>query len=432
MANVRSGRRWLILLIGLIAMTAGCTFQYGLAYLIPALRHAGFSLELASILVACPTVGLLLTLIGWGAVADRRGERVVLASGLGLAGLVLAVGTVVHGAVGLGLCLALAGAAGGSVFAASGRLILGWFARHERGLAMGIRQSAQPLGVALAAATLPALGAGGTGRPLAFLAGFCLVAAILVVLLVRDPDRAPAAARTAQGSGTPGVGPASPGGVSGSGVAGARGAGSAGARSPYRQPVLWRIHAASALLVVPQFTVATFALVFLVDARGWTALAAGRLLAAAQLCGAASRLGAGYWSDRVDSRMRPMRILAISTGVGMLALAAAAAVGSSVAVPILLACGVVAVSTNGLAFTAVAEYAGSAWAGRALGIQNTGQNALAAATPPVLALAIGAVGFGPSFAVVAAFPLVAAAFVPVSSEVRHARPTTGGAVAPAR
>jgi sugar phosphate permease len=362
MANVRSGRRWLILLIGLIAMTAGCTFQYGLAYLIPALRHAGFSLELASILVACPTAGLLLTLIGWGAVADRRGERVVLASGLGLAGLVLAVGTVVHGAVGLGLCLALAGAAGGSVFAASGRLILGWFARHERGLAMGIRQSAQPLGVALAAATLPALGAGGTGRPLAFLAGFCLVAAILVVLLVRDPDRAPAGAPTAQGSGTPGVGPASPGGVSGSGVAGARGTGSAGARSPYRQPVLWRIHAASALLVVPQFTVATFALVFLVDARGWTALAAGRLLAAAQLCGAASRLGAGYWSDRVDSRMRPMRILAISTGVGMLALAAAAAVGSSVAVPILLACGVVAVSTNGLAFTAVAEYAGSDWA----------------------------------------------------------------------
>ena len=359
MVNVHSGRRWLILIIGLIAMTAGCTFQYGLAYLIPALRHAGFSLESASILVACPTAGLLLTLIGWGAVADRRGERVVLASGLGLASLVLAVGTVVHGAAGLGLCLALAGAAGGSVFAASGRLILGWFERHERGLAMGIRQSAQPLGVALAAATLPALGSGGTGRPLAFLAGFCLIAAILVVLLVRDPDRAPAAAPTAQGTGSSVVGRASPGGVSGSGAAGAR-AGSAGAGSPYRQPVLWRIHAASALLVVPQFTVATFALVFLVDARGWTALAAGRFLAAAQLCGAASRLGAGYWSDRVDSRMRPMRILAISTGVGMLALAAAATVGSSVAVPILLACGVVAVSTNGLAFTAVAEYAGSA------------------------------------------------------------------------
>jgi len=394
-----SGRRWLILLIGLIAMTAGCTFQYGLAYLIPALRHAGFSLELASVLVACPTAGLLLTLIGWGYAADRWGERIVLASGLGAAGLVLILASLVHGAVALGLCLVLGGAAGGSVFAASGRLILGWFARHERGLAMGIRQSAQPLGVALAAATLPALGAAGTSGPLLFLGGFCVIAAVLVVALVRDPAR------------TSAPGPQVPG----------RQVPAPAASSPYHQPVLWRIHAASALLVVPQFTVATFALVYLVDARGWTALAAGRLLAVAQVCGAGSRLGAGYWSDRVGSRMRPMRILAITTGAGMVALAAAAAAGSSVAVPVLLACGVVAVSTNGLAFTAVAEYAGSSWAGRALGIQNTGQNALAAATPPVLALAIGSIGFGASFAVVAVFPLVAAALVPVSAEGRVAR-----------
>jgi sugar phosphate permease len=397
------GKRWLILVVGLVAMTAGCTFQYGIAYLIPALRHAGFSLVLASVLVACPTAGLLLTLIGWGAAADRFGERVVLASGLGLAGLVLLAAAAVRGGVGLGLSLALAGAAGGSVFAASGRLILGWFARHERGLAMGIRQSAQPLGVALAAATLPVLGGAGTGVPLLFLGAFCLLAALLVVALVRDPPRLPAG--TAVGDG-------------------------GRSASPYRQPVLWRIHAASALLVVPQFTVATFALVFLVDARGWDATGAGRLLAVAQLGGAASRLGAGSWSDRVGSRMRPMRILAVSTAAGMLLLAAAAGAGSTVAVPVLLACAVVAVSTNGLAFTAVAEYAGSAWAGRALGIQNTGQNALAAATPPVLALAIGSIGFGGSFAVVAAFPVVAAALVPVRAERQSPQELAGRPGAP--
>jgi sugar phosphate permease len=392
----RSNRRWLILIVGLIAITAGCTFQYGLAYLIPTLRQEGFSLELAGILVACPTAGLLLTLIAWGAAADRWGERIVLSAGLGLAGLLLLVAREMHGAVGLGVCLALAGGAGGSVFAASGRLILGWFARAERGLAMGIRQSSQPLGVAIAAVSLPTLGAHGRSAPLLFLAVFCLVAAAGVVALVRDPAR-----------------PELP-------------AGQPPAGSPYRQPVLWRIHAASALLVVPQFTVATFALVFLIDARGWDAAGAGRLLAIAQACGAAGRLGAGYWSDRAGSRMRPMRILAVTTGIAMLALAGAAAVRSPAAVPILLACGVVAVSTNGLAFTAVAEYAGSAWAGRALGIQNTGQNALAAATPPVLALAIGSVGFGASFAVVAMFPLVAAAFVPVSVErARTADPAYG-------
>ena len=406
-----SRRRWLILFVGLLAMTAGCTFQYGLAYLIPTLRHEGFSLELASILVACPTAGLLLTLIGWGAAADRWGERVVLAAGLGLAGVVLQIAASVHGAAGLGVCLALGGAAGGSVFAASGRLILGWFARHERGLAMGIRQSAQPLGVALAAVTLPVLGASGTGLPLRFLGGFCLIAAALVVALVRDPARAEQPARP---GGTP-AGSDGPQSVSRPPDP-YRAPSSSRPPNPYRQPVLWRIHAASALLVVPQFAVATFALVFLVDARGWDATAAGRLLAVAQLCGAASRLGAGYWSDRVGSRMRPMRALALSTGIGVMALAAAAAAGSSVAVPVLLACAVVSVSTNGLAFTAVAEYAGSAWAGRALGIQNTGQNALAAATPPVLALAIGSIGFGASFAVVGAFPVVAAALVPVGLE----------------
>src|ERR1700730_11145836 len=248
-------RRWLILLTGMVAMTAGCTFQYGLGYLIPALRRDGLSLELAGLLVAAPTAG----------------------------GVLLAASTV-RGTAALGACLLLAGAAGASVYAASGRLILGWFAGHERGLAMGIRQSAQPLGVAVAALTLPSLAAHGRAVPLVFLGVFCLAAAALVAITVHDPPRPTARAGERRGS-------------------------------PYREPMLWRIHAASALLVVPQFTVATFALVYLVDARGWPAAQAGRVLAVAALCGAASRLAAGYWSDRAGSRMGPMRILAVATGL---------------------------------------------------------------------------------------------------------------------
>jgi sugar phosphate permease len=351
--------------------------------------------------VACPTAGLLLTLVAWGAAADRWGERVVLGTGLLLAGLVLVAATAARQTIVLGGCLVLAGAAGGSVYAASGRLILGWFGRHERGLAMGIRQSSQPLGVAVAAVTLPTLAAHGRPAALLFLGSFCLAAAALVAIAVRDPARPDRAAQ-------------------------------AQSRSLYRTPVLWRIHSASALLVVPQFTVATFALVFLVDARHWHPALAGRLLAIAQLLGAAARLGAGYWSDRTGSRLAPMRILAVTTAGIMIALAAAAAAGSALAIPALLVAGVVAVSTNGLAFTAVAEYAGPFRAGRALGIQNTGQNAFAAATPPLLAVAIGAAGYGASLAVVALFPLVAAAFVPVSAERAAAGRPAGPAPAAAR
>jgi MFS family permease len=381
--------RWVVLAVGTLAMIAGSTFQYGLAYLIPAFREEGLSLEQTGLLVACPTAGVMLTLIAWGTAADRWGERLVLTTGLGLAGLILIAAQWAHGTASLAACLTLAGAAGASVLA-SGRLILGWFARHERALAMGIRQSAGPMGLALAAATLPALAVGGTRRPLLFLAALFLTAATMAFVFGRAPAVPPVPATT--GRQPPDQ------------------------ASPYRTPGLWRIHAASALLVIPQFTITTFALVFLTDARGWTALAAGHLLAGAQVCGALSRLGAGYWSDRTGSRLKPMRIIAVTTGAGLLALAAAAAAGSGLAVPLLLFLGVVAVSSNGLSFTAVAEHAGSAWAGRALGIQTTGQNVLTAATPPVLALTISAAGFAPSFAVVAAVPLVAAILVPVAGE----------------
>ena len=395
------GRRWVILVAGLIAMTAGCTFQYGLAYLIPVFRADGLSLEQAGILVACPTAGLLLTLVAWGAAADRWGERLVLGTGLALAGTILLAATRVDSTAALGACLAAAGAAGASVYAASGRLILGWFPARQRGLAMGIRQSAQPLGVAVAALALPSIGAHGQAAALAFLGAFCLAAAVLAAAVVRDPARPPhhvqARGRSPYRRGTGRDGPAP------------AGAGSA-------STVLWRIHAASALLVVPQFAVATFALVFLVEAHGLEPVAAGRLLAIAQACGAFSRLGAGVWSDRVGSRMRPMQALALATALILAALAGGAAVRAPWATAALFAAVIVSVSTNGLAFTAVAEHAGSAWAGRALGIQNTGQNAFAAATPPVLAAVIGAVGYPAAFGMVAVFPLAAAALVPVGGE----------------
>jgi sugar phosphate permease len=108
--------------------------------------------------------------------------------------LVLAAGTVA-----LSACLVVAGAAGASVYAASGRLILGWFAARERGLAMGIRQSAQPLGVAVAALTPPLVAVliGAAGYPAAFaVAGVLpLAAAVLVPLAAehRAPPRAEAA-----------------------------------------------------------------------------------------------------------------------------------------------------------------------------------------------------------------------------------------------
>lgn len=381
-------RRWLMLVLGLFAQAASCTFLYGIPFLVPAMLDAeGVSVVGAGWIVAAPSIGLLATLIAWGAAADAYGERLIMALGLGASGILLCfAGFGDPGLIALFVLLLLAGACAGSVNAASGRAVMGWFDASERGLAMGIRQTAQPLGVGFAALGLPPLAATGDFRgALLFPAALALAGAALVALLLVDPPR-PAA---------PAAGPVNR------------------PASPYRGPVLWRLHGASALLVVPQFAVSAFAPVYLVMVAGWSALQAGWFLAVVQVLGASGRLGAGYWSDRVGSRVRPIRQLAMASAAVML-LVALGDVAWPWLVPLaFVLAAVVTVSDNGLGFTASAEFAGTEWAGRAMGVQNTAQNLAAAATPPALGLIIVSGGYGPAFFVAAAFPAVAVFLVPL-------------------
>jgi sugar phosphate permease len=185
----------MVLVGGLVAVAAGCAVQYGTPFLIPALLADGLSLAQAGLLAGCPVAGLLITLLLWGVIADRRGERLVLSCGLGLGGATLLVGAVVlagggvagggHGLVVLAVTLLLAGAATAAVHAASGRLVLGWFEPNERGRAMAVRQCAQPLGVAAAALALPTLAGHGLSAALVALGGGCLFATGLVIAVVR-------------------------------------------------------------------------------------------------------------------------------------------------------------------------------------------------------------------------------------------------------
>src|SRR3954465_4297120 len=113
-------------------MIAGCAYQYGLPYLIPALRaDNGLSLREAAVVISCPVAGLLVALTLWGMAADRWGERLILSSGLTVAGLALLAATTPSRPPALSGCFFAAGVGGASIHAASGRLILGWFAAHE-------------------------------------------------------------------------------------------------------------------------------------------------------------------------------------------------------------------------------------------------------------------------------------------------------------
>lgn len=403
-------RRWAVLGSGLFAQMAGSLPIYGLATVLPNIRAEGeVSLARAGLVVAAPAAGLLLSLYAWGALADRIGERVVIVTGMTISGTALALTPLAAGLdaqphralVVWSLLLGVAGAGAASVNAASGRMVLGWFGASERGTAMGIRQTAQPLAVATAGLLLPPTArAWGLWWSLAIPAGLCLGAAAVVLVVALDPPRP---SRTkADGSAADAV------------------------ASPYREPMLYRVHLSSTFLVVPQFVVASFALAYLVSVRDWDAVAAGRVVFAGQLLGAIGRLGAGRWTDLAGSRLRPMRILAIASTTIMV-VCWALDLGSSPGIVVaLVIASVITVCDNGMAYTAVAERAGPFWAGRALGAHNTVQNLVAVLAPSLIGLLISAHGYGAAFLVAAGFALLGIGLVPVRDEAPWDAPAPVG------
>ncbi|WP_433565459.1 MFS transporter [Nocardia sp. CA-151230] len=386
--EMRTTRRWTMLALGVFAQSSSAVLVHGTAFLLPALTQRGLSLATAGLLVAMPMVGLVCTLIAWGWIVDHVGERKALVAGPALMFVAGAAAAAVSNYSALGALLFLAGAGAGSTNGASGRVIVGWFPPDQRGLAMGIRQTAQPLGVAVGALTIPAVAAAhGFSAAVLVPAVMAGAAAVGCLFGIVDPPRP----ESAGGAGRP--------------------------ANPYRgDSTLWRIHGVSILLVIPQATIWTFGLLWLHRDVGMSLPAAGALVTATQILGAGGRIGAGIWSDRVGSRLRPLRTVAIAAVISMSALAVAAWTHQWwAAVPILVAASVITVADNGLAFTAVAEIAGPYWSGRGLGIQNTGQNLAAAVIAPAFGALITAAGFPITYLLAAVVALAAVPLVPRGS-----------------
>lgn len=340
-----SSYRWTILAVGVAAQAALSAVAMGLPALAPALRDA-FDLSLPEIGVILASVnwGSMATLIAWGALADRIGERTVIAAGLAGGSLALVGASLTDGFAALLVALVVTGALAASAASASGRAVMGWFGRAERGFALGIRQMAVPIGGAAGALSLPvAVRVGGIDAAMLLLAAGCAVGALLAAVFIREPPAAPAHRPVVV------------------------------APPPLRDGRVWRMSLGGAFIVSAQMALLAFVVLFLVDEYGVGAGLAAAGLAAIQVSGGLARLVAGRWSDRAGRRVRPVRHLALAITGALLVLAFVASTRAPLALlaPLLLVAGTLAMSWNGLAITAVAELAGRDRAGTALGLQGT-------------------------------------------------------------
>jgi MFS family permease len=252
-----------VLAAGTAAQMAFSAVIVGLPVLAPALRDAhDLSLVQIGLVLDSLWIGTLLTLLPWGLLADRVGERLVLASGLVLCGAALVGAGYAERFGSLLVLIGLAGAAGASVNAASGRAVMQWFPAAERGFALGVRQTAIPLGGLVSALVLPTLG---LRSAFVFLALLCAAGAVFGVAAIRERE-----GRAADDVLEP-----------------------RGIAETLRDHRLWLLCLASGFYLVAQLAVMGFLVLFLHDERGLSPGAAAGVLGAVQVLAAACGSAAG-------------------------------------------------------------------------------------------------------------------------------------------
>jgi sugar phosphate permease len=379
---------------GTLAQASFSTSSVGLPALGPALKHGyGLTLGETGVVLAAIGIGMLFTLLPWGLVADRFDERWVIATGLiGAAGALVAASTT-HSYLTVTLALVGVGALGASVNAASGRAIMAWFPASELGLALGIRQTAIPIGGALGAGLLPVLAsAGGTRAAFLFLAGAVATGAAVAAAFVRGGT-----------GGEPEIEDVS---------------------RPLHDPRMWLLGAGTGLYLVAQIGITGFVVLFLHEHRHLSTHAAAAVLVAINVLAIGARIGSGRISDRLGSRLGPLRAIGIALAVFTAAAAAATEAPLALVVPLFVVSGVLSMSWNGLAYAAAAEAAGSAKTGAALGFQQTLLGVVVAAAPPVVA-AIATHSWRAAFLFAAAGPVLGVlVLLKLSDPRRERRPGT--------
>jgi MFS family permease len=376
-----------VLTAGVVAQASYATTGLGLPAIAPAIRR-DFDLTLTQtgVVLAASFFGSVPTLLIWGLVADRIGERIVMAAGLAAASGALVWAAYATSFEMLVAALAVAGGVAAGVNSATGRAVMQWFAAEERGLALGIRQMAVPLGGALGAVALPlleqhiSLRAAFLGLAVASMVG-AVVAFVLIRVEPTTEDR------------------------------------SALAR-PLRDRRVWLICIGSTFFVTTQLSLLGFFVLFLHDHRGVSTAVAAAALAVTQVFGGISRIALGRWSDRIRMRIVPLRRVGLGIAISVAALTILLNASTWIVVPALMVAAVFGLSWNGLSFTATAETAGRARSGAAIGLQQTFLAAGGLVAPIAFAAIVHHASWRAAFALAAVSPLVGYALLSPLAERR--------------
>lgn len=350
------------------AMTAGTAVSLiGQAYptLAPFIRaDLGLSLAAVGLLNTFIYIGTMLGSLPSGWLTDKLGSRTVMIVGT-LAGAALAVAIAILAQSQwmfvpllflVGLVVASATPAGAQAVAQS-------FPPERRGLVIGLRQMAVPLGGALAAAILPAVAHFAGWRWASVVAALiAVVAALVAARLYYESLPSKASPKGAHPALT----------------------------QVLRERNILLAAIAGVTLPTGQFVMITYLILFLKERYGVPELTGAALLTAAQFAGAFSRVFWSWLSDKMGGQRKPLLVMM----VGLAGLSALVLAWLPSGTPLLLKAlivvlyGATALGWQGLHFSLLTELSPPGWEGRVVGFGLIFTSIGIASAPPLFGLLV--------------------------------------------
>jgi MFS family permease len=286
-ARPASAYRWVVLGLATMLQIGVSMPQQTPAAIGPVLtRELGLSRSELGLLTSAIWGGMLLGMLPSGMLADRLGERRVIAVGATLLGLVLLVAAQAPAFAWLFGLLLLAAFGSSSASPGGTKAIASWFPPHQRGLAMGIRQMGVTAAGVIASVLLPPIAVAAHWQA-AFrtVAVIVLVATAVFALLYRE-------------SALPTLPPRAGGG---------------GIGALFRNRTFVFGTAYAWVFMGALGSAVTYLGVAMHQEVGVSAIVAGYLLAVLQIGGIAGRVGWGLLSDRLGRRAPAMLACGVMT-----------------------------------------------------------------------------------------------------------------------
>ncbi|OJE50230.1 MFS transporter [Bacillus luti] len=187
--RMNSTYKWIMLIVAMIVQTTATLITYGVGAfaLFWKEEYALTNME-SGLLVSVVNVGPLFCMLFVGRLLDQYNEKLLISISSCLLGSSLLLTNIVNGFNGLLFVLLLIGIFYSVSQPGGSKVILKWFPKENRGLAMGIRQAGIPIGGVLAGVLIPFLTIQyNVNYAINSIACICIIGGLLFFVFYKEP-----------------------------------------------------------------------------------------------------------------------------------------------------------------------------------------------------------------------------------------------------